>query len=205
VTPPTSLTALVLNCTLTPSPESSSTELLARQLLAALEEQGAGGDLVRVVDHDVRFGVSTDEGQGDAWPSIRQQVLAADIVVIATPVWMGQPSSVTKMVLERLDAELSETDEQGRMTTYDKVGLVAVVGNEDGAHHVSAEVYQALNDTGFSLAPNAVTYWVGQAMQGTDYQDLEATPEETDSATRMAARNAVHLTRLLKSEPYPAG
>ena len=101
--------------------------------------------------------------------------------------------------------ELSETDGQGRMTTYDKVGLVALVGNEDGAHRVSAEVYQALNDTGFSLAPNAVTYWVGQAMQGTDYQYLEETPEETANATRMVARNAVHLARLLASEPYPAG
>ena len=200
----TDLKALVLNCTLTPSPESSSTELLGRQLLTALEEQGAGGELVRVVDHDVRFGITTDEGDGDAWPQIRQQVLDADIVGIATPVWMGQPSSVTKMVLERLDAELSETDEQGRMTTYDKVGLVAVVGNEDGAHHVSAEVYQGLNDTGFSLAPNAVTYWVGRAMQGTDYQDLDETPEETASATAMAARNAVHLARQLKSSPYPA-
>ena len=201
----TDLNALALNCTLTRSPESSSTELLARQLLDALEEHGVGGELVRVVDHDVRFGVSTDEGDGDAWPGIRQQVLDADLLVVATPVWMGQPSSVAKMVLERLDAELSEADEQGRMTTYDKVALVAVVGNEDGAHHVSAEVYQGLNDTGFSLAPNAVTYWVGQAMQGTDYQDLDETPEETGNATRMSARNAVHLARLLKSAPYPAG
>ncbi|WP_432476141.1 flavodoxin family protein [Nocardioides sp. GXQ0305] len=201
----TELNALVLNCTLTPSPESSSTELLAGQVLDALKSHGVAGDLIRVVDHDVRFGVSTDEGSGDAWPDLRTKVLAADILVLATPVWMGQPSSVTKMVLERLDAELSETDDRGRMTTYDKVGLVAVVGNEDGAHHVSAEVYQALNDTGFSLAPNAVTYWVGQAMQGTDYRDLDETPEETDSATHVAARNAVHLARLLQSEPYPAG
>jgi multimeric flavodoxin WrbA len=201
----TELQALALNCTLTPSPEASSTELLARQLLGALESHGVGGELIRVVDHDVRFGVSPDEGNGDAWPGIRQTVLAADILVMATPVWMGQPSSVAKMVLERLDAELSETDDAGRMTTYDKVGLVAVVGNEDGAHHVSAEIYQALNDTGFSLAPNAVTYWVGQAMQGTDYQDLDETPEETDGTTRTAARNAVHLARLLRSAAYPAG
>ena len=201
----TDLNALVLNCTLTPSPESSSTELLARQLLDELGSHGVEGELLRVVDHDVRFGVTPDEGDGDAWPGIRQKMLDADIVAVATPVWMGQPSSVAKMVLERLDAELSETDDEGRMTTYDKVGLVAVVGNEDGAHHVSAEVYQALNDTGFSLAPNAVTYWVGQAMQGTDYQDLDETPEETANTTQMAARNAVHLATLLRSEPYPAG
>ena len=201
----TDVNALVLNCTLTPSPESSSTELLSRQLLEELGSHGVDGELLRVVDHDVRFGVTTDEGDGDAWPGIRQKMLDADIVAVATPVWMGQPSSVAKMVLERLDAELSETDDEGRMTTYDKVGLVAVVGNEDGAHHVSAEVYQALNDTGFSLAPNAVTYWVGQAMQGTDYQDLDETPEETANTTQMAARNAVHLATLLRSEPYPAG
>ncbi len=199
-------TTLALNCTLTPSPESSSTELLARQLLAALEQNGAAaGEVERVVDHDVRFGVATDQGNGDGWPALRRKVLDADILVLATPVWMGQPSSVAKMVLERLDAELSETDELGRMTTYDKVALVAVVGNEDGAHHVSAELYQGLNDTGFSLAPNAVTYWVGQAMQGTDYQDLDETPEETAATTAMAARNAVHLSRLLRAAPYPAG
>ena len=198
--------ALVLNCTLKPSPADSSTELLGRQLLEALEKNGAtAGEVVRVVDHDVRFGVSPDEGDGDEWPAIRRKVLDADILVLATPVWMGQPSSVAKMVLERLDAELSETDDEGRMTTYDKVALVAVVGNEDGAHHVSAEVYQALDDTGFSLPPHAVTYWVGQAMQGTDYRDLDETPDETDATTQTAARNAVHLARLLSTAPYPAG
>ncbi len=103
------------------------------------------------VDHDIRFGVSTDEGDGDEWPAVREKMLAADILVLATPIWMGQPSSVCKMVLERLDAELSETDDEGRLSTYNKVAAVAVVGNEDGAHHVTAEVLQALNDTGFSV------------------------------------------------------
>ena len=179
----TPLSTLVLNCTLTPSPGSSSTELLARQQLAALEEHGAGGEMVRVVDHDVRFGVSTDEGDGDEWPQIRQKVLAADILVLATPIWMGQPSSVAKMVLERLDAELSETDEQGRMTTYDKVGLVAVVGNEDGAHHVSAEVYQALNDTG--LLPRAQRrHLLGRPGHAGDrLPGPRGDPEETANAT----------------------
>lgn len=123
--------------------------------------------------------------------------------MIATPIWLGQPSSVCKMVLERLDAELGETDDEGRMLTEGKVGLVAVVGNEDGAHHVSAEVLQALNDTGFSIAANAVTYWVGEAMQGTDYNDLDETPEKTASTTATAAKNAAHLARLLKDGPYP--
>jgi multimeric flavodoxin WrbA len=88
------LNTLVLNCTLKPSPADSSTELLGRQLLEALEENGAtAGEVVRVVDHDVRFGVSPDEGDGDEWPGLRRKVLDADILVLATPVWMGQPSS----------------------------------------------------------------------------------------------------------------
>ena len=173
-------------------------------MLDELRKHGAAGEVVRVVDHDVRFGVSTDEGDGDAWPSIRQKMLAADILVIATPIWMGQPSSVTKMVLERLDAELSETDDEGRLLTYGKVAVVAVVGNEDGAHHVIAECLQALNDTGFSVAAERGTYWVGEAMQGVDYQDHETSPEATTSANASAAANAVHLARMLKDAPLPA-
>ena len=130
-------------------------------------------------------------------------MLAADILVIATPIWMGQPGSVSKMVLERLDAELSETDDEGRMLTYGKVAAVAVVGNEDGAHHVTAEVLQALNDVGFSVAASASTYWVGEAMQKVDYQDLDSTPEKTAQTTRTLAANAAHLARLLRGHNYP--
>jgi len=200
----TQLNALALACTLKPSPADSSSVLLGNQVLEALGTFGVAGEMVRVADHDVRFGVSTDEGDGDEWPALREKVLAADILVLATPIWLGQPSSVCKMVLERLDAELSETDEEGRMTTYGKVGIVAVVGNEDGAHHCTAELLQGLNDVGFSFAANAATYWVGEAMQGTDYQDHETTPEKTAGTTRTAAANAVHLARHLHSEQYPA-
>jgi multimeric flavodoxin WrbA len=198
------LNAVALVCTLKPSPSDSSSVLLAGQVLEQLASLGAPGELVRVVDHDVRFGVSTDEGDGDEWPTLREKLLDADILVLATPIWLGQPSSVCKMVLERLDAELGETDDAGRMSTYGKVAVVAVVGNEDGAHHCTAELLQALNDTGFSVAANASTYWVGEAMQGTDYQDHEKTPEKTAATTRTAAVNAVHLAQLLRAEQYPA-
>lgn len=203
----TRIRALALVCTLNRSPEPSSSEKLARQVLAALENHIDSSQLehevVRVVDHDVRFGVSTDEGDGDEWPAIREKVLASDIVLLATPIWMGQPSSVAKMVLERLDAEISETDDQGRPVLFDKVAGVAVVGNEDGAHHVAAVCFQALNDVGFSIPPNATTYWVGEAMQGTDYQDLDETPETTASTTKTLAANLAHLARLLREMPYP--
>ena len=204
-TTPKDLTAVVLVGTLTPSPAPSSSELLGRQVLAALGEHGVTGTVVRLVDHDVRPGVQTDMGDGDAWPPIRAQILAADILVLATPIWMGQPSSVTKRALERLDAELSETDDQGRLLTYGKVAAVAVVGNEDGAHHTSAEIFQALNDVGFSLAAGAVTYWVGRAMETVDYQELDETPEPVASATATLAANTAHLARLLAREQYPAG
>ncbi len=198
-----SLRALVLSCRLKKSPEKSSSELIGSRVLAALREHDVEGELVRVVDHPVAFGVSTDEGDGDAWPALRRKMLEADILVVATPIWMGQPSAVCKMVLERLDAELSETDDEGRMLTSGKVAAVAVVGNEDGAHHVSAEVYQALSDVGFTIPANAVTYWVGEAMQGTDYQDLDPEPEKTAGTTKTLAANAAHLARLLAAAPYP--
>ena len=197
------LRALVLVCSLKPSPAASSSELLGRQVLEQLQQYGVSGEVLRVVDHGVKFGVTTDEGDGDGWPAIRAKLMASDILVLATPIWLGQPSSVAKMVLERLDAELSETDDEGRLSTYGTVAAVAVVGNEDGAHHTIAECLQALNETGFTVPAAASTYWVGEAMHGTDYNDLDESPEETVSATATLAVNVVHLARLLKTNPYP--
>jgi multimeric flavodoxin WrbA len=172
-------------------------------VLTALEQHGVTCTVIRLVDHDVRPGVQADMGPGDAWPAIRRQVLAADILVVATPIWMSQPSSVTERALERLDAELSEKDDEGRLLTYGKVAAVAVVGNEDGAHHVSAEVFQALDDVGFTIPAAAVTYWVGRAMEGVDYQDLDETPEATAGTTATLATNTAHLARLLRASAYP--
>lgn len=198
------LSCLVLNCTLKPSPAESSSHLLGSQVLEAFADLGVAGSMVRVVDHDVRFGVATDEGDGDQWPTLREKVLAADILVMVTPIWMGQPGSVSKMVLERLDAELSETDDEGRPSMFGKVAGIGVVGNEDGAHHVTAELAQALNDVGFTVPAQAATYWVGEAMQAVDYKDLETTPEKTAGTTSTLAANATHLAGLLADAPYPA-
>ncbi|MDQ6658542.1 MAG: NAD(P)H-dependent oxidoreductase [Actinomycetota bacterium] len=199
----TGLTAVALVCSLKPSPARSSSELLAQQVMDRMKSDGVSGSIVRVVDHDVKPGVELDMGDGDAWPGIRERIMAADILVLATPTWMGQHSSVCMRVLERLDAELSELDDQGRPKLYPKVAMAAIVGNEDGAHHVTADVFQALNDVGFSIAAQAVTYWNGEAMQTTDYQDLQHTPEKTAAATDLAAGNTVHLARLLRSGNYP--
>jgi multimeric flavodoxin WrbA len=198
-----SLKALAFNCTLKASGEASSTELLLSQVLEALEQHGVEGEIVRIVDYNVKPGVTSDEGDGDDWPELRRKVLEAQIFVLGTPVWLGQPSSVCKRVLERMDAFLGETDDRSRMVSYGRVAAVAVVGNEDGAHHITAELYQALADVGFTIPANAVTYWVGEAMGSVDYKDLKETPEVVRSATTMLASNAVHLARLLEQSPYP--
>jgi multimeric flavodoxin WrbA len=197
-----SLHALALVCSLKPSPAPSSSEKLAREVLDALAEQGASHEVVRVVDHDVKPGVEVDMGDGDEWPAIREKLLAADILVFATPTWVGHMTSVAQGVLERLDAELSETDDSGRPVISGKVAVVAVVGNEDGAHAISAAAFQALADVGFTIPAQGVTYWNGEAMSGTDYLDLEETPEPVAEATTTMAENAVHLARLLKANPY---
>ena len=204
MTTPAPLRALALVCSLKPSPAPSSTDLMARQVLDALAPHGVTGEVVRVVDHDVKPGVTIDEGQGDAWPGLRAKLLAADILVMATPTWVGHMSSVAQRVVERLDAELSETDGDGRLQVLDKVAVVAVVGNEDGAHKISGDLFQALNDVGFTLPAQAATYWNGEAMHTVDYQDLEQTPEKVDSATKSLAAQAAHLARALKTAGYPA-
>lgn len=197
------LTALALNCTLKSTKEKSSTDKLLKELLAALGRHKVEGEIVRVADLNIKPGVTSDEGPGDAWPALRKRVLAADILIIGTPIWLGQPSSVAKRVLERMDAFLEETDKKKRMPSFGKVGIAAVVGNEDGAHHCHAEVYQALNDVGFTIPACAGTYWVGLAMAGTDYKDLRKPHRETVQATKLLAANAAHLAACLKAKAYP--
>jgi multimeric flavodoxin WrbA len=198
------LTALALVCTLTPSPEPSSSELMAQHVLGELEELGVATSSLRIVDHDVKRGVLTDMGNGDEWPAIRARILASDILVLSTPIWMGHPCSVAQQVMERLDAELSETDDEGRPILYGKVATVAVVGNEDGAHASIADIMQGLNDVGFTLPAQGGTYWVGEAMQSVDFKDLDAVPENVASTNAGLARNAVHLARMLRASQYPA-
>ena len=198
------LSALALVCTLTPSPEPSSSELMAQHILDELEGHGVATESLRIVDHDVKRGVQVDMGNGDEWPAIHEKILAADILVLSTPIWMGHPCSVAQQVMERLDADLAETDDDGRPVMYGKVATVAVVGNEDGAHKTIADMMQGLNDVGFSLPAQGGTYWVGEAMQTVDFMDLENVPDPVASTNSGLARNAVHLARFLRSNTYPA-
>nr|WP_282099777.1 NAD(P)H-dependent oxidoreductase [Qipengyuania mesophila] len=186
------------------SARKSSTDAMIEVLGEHFTNHGVTvGETIRVVDHDVLPGVSSDEGEGDEWPAIRERILAADILVFGTPIWMGQASSVAKRVLERMDAFLSETDEAGRMPSYGKVAVAAIVGNEDGAHWVSSQLFQSLNDTGWTIPAVAACYWVGEAMHATDFKDLEHRPRKVTQTAEMVASNAAHLAGLLKADPYP--
>lgn len=200
----TELTALAIVCTLKKSPAKSSSELLATQILDELATHGVSGTTLRLVDSHIAFGVTTDEGDGDEWPGIRSRILAADILVVATPTWVGQLASPGVQLLERLDAELGETDDKGRPSLYDKVAVVGVVGNEDGAHHITAQLFQGLGDLGFTIPSQGATYWNDVAMGSRDYNDLPETPEKVAAATKAVAANAAHLAGLLKGSNYPA-
>ena len=200
----TDQSVVLLNCTLKHSPEASSCQLLAEQLLGGFAAHGVDGDIVRVVDLDVAPGVDADMGAGDEWPSLRARILDADILVICTPTWLGHMSSVAQRVLERLDAELSSTDDAGRPILFGHVAATAVLGNEDGAHKITADLQQALNDVGFTVPAQGGTYWNGAAMEKTDYKDLAVTPDAVVQANATLVRNAVHLARLLREHQYPA-
>ena len=199
------LKAIALNGSLKASSnEQSSTDAL----INLLAEKFSGMEIevsptIRLVDHDIKPGVTSDEGSDDAWPKIRDEILAHDILIFGTPIWMGQMSSVAKRALERMDAFVEESDDQGRMPSYSKVAVVAVVGNEDGAHSVAAAAFQALNDTGFTIPAIAACYWVGEAMGSVDFKDLKSTPSEIDETAAMVTSNAAHLARLLKADNYP--
>lgn len=194
------LKVLALNCSLKPSGEASSTEKLLGEVMAAT---GGQGETVRVADYNIRPGVSADEGDGDEWPEILDKVLACDLLIIGTPIWLGQPSSIAKRIMERMDAFLGEKDERQRTPAYNKVAIVAVVGNEDGAHHSGTELCGALTEVGFTVPAGAVTYWVGEALGSVDYKDLDETPKRIADWTRMLASNAAHLATVLKQSGYP--
>ena len=200
-----SLKAIALNATLKSrsNSEPSSSDRMLGLIAEELEKLHVTTEVIRVADFNIKPGVTSNEGKDDDWPGLRKKILEADIVILGTPIWLGQPSSVAKRVLERMDAFLEETDDKGRMVSYGLVAAVAVVGNEDGAHHVSAELYQALNDVGFTIAANAVAYWVGEAMGSRNFVDLENVPDVVNSAVKMLARNTAHLAALLKANEYP--
>ncbi|CAM5551726.1 MULTISPECIES: flavodoxin family protein [unclassified Streptomyces] len=196
--------ALVINCTLKPSPQPSNTEALAATVIAALKGHGVEVDVVRAVDLDLKPGVETDMGEGDDWPAVHEKVLASQILVIASPTWLGRPSSVAQRVLERMDAMLGETDDEGRPIAYNRVAGVLVTGNEDGAHHVISEISGGLADIGYTIPGQAWTYWHLGPGPGPDFLDDQRGHDWSVSTGRAMASNLVHAARALGAMPLPA-
>jgi multimeric flavodoxin WrbA len=195
--------ATIINCTLKPSPAASNTEALARVLSDALEHEGATCEMIRAVDLNLLPGSSSDEGEGDDWPAVRAKLLASEIVILATPIWLGQPSSVVKRVLERMNGMLSETDDDDIPVAYGRVAGFVVTGNEDGAHHVIAELAQAVNDIGYTVPAQAWTYWHKGPGPGPTYLETDEGHEWSATTARTAAANLVTVAEALVAHPLP--
>lgn len=199
------LTAIAINCTLKRSDgETSSTDTMIGLLAGELHKHDVQlRETLRLADFTILPGVESDMGDGDDWPDLRRRILAADILIFGTPIWLGQMSSIAKRVLERMDAFLGETDDRNRMPSFGKVAVAAIVGNEDGAHRVTADLFQALNDEGWTIPASAACYWVGEAMHKTDFKELDEIPDVVKQTAQMLASNTAHLAKLLQSAAYP--
>lgn len=196
--------ALIINCTLKPSPATSNTEALAKVVANELVNRGVEVDWVRAVDKNIKPGVESDMGEGDDWPAIRERLLTSEILIIATPTWIGKPSSVAQRVLERMDAMLSETDEGGRPVAYNRVAGVVNTGNEDGAHHVISEIGGALVDIGYTIPGQSWTYWHLGPGAGPDYLDDQRGHDWSAKTGRAMAANLVTVAKALAATPLSA-
>ncbi|MFD6094618.1 flavodoxin family protein [Oerskovia sp. NPDC060338] len=193
--------AVVLSCTLKPSPAESNTEMLGSVVVEALREKEVEVDTIRIVDLHVPPGVETDMGEGDQWPTVHDKILAAEILIVATPTWVGHPSSIAQRVVERMDAMISETTPGGAPVALNKVAGVIVTGNEDGAHHVISEVSGALCDIGFTIPGQAWTYWNQGPGPGPDYPKTGHGHEWSHDTGRTMAHYLHSVATALQSSP----
>jgi multimeric flavodoxin WrbA len=198
------MNALFLNCTLKKSPERSHTQGLIDRAREIMEAEGVSTGSIRLADHPVEHGMERDMGHGDAWPAIYRQIMDSDILVIGSPIWLGEISSVAVKAIERLYATSGDRNEKGQYIYYNKVAGAIVTGNEDGGKHVCRAIVYALQHIGFTIPPQADAYWVGEAGPGPSYLDAGQDNEFTRRNTRILAWNLMHFARMLKERPIPA-
>jgi multimeric flavodoxin WrbA len=203
------LRTLYVNCTLKPSPEISNTQGLMDVSIGIMEKQGVSVDQFRAVDHDIATGVYPDMREhgwaSDEWPELFGRVLAADILVIAGPIWLGDNSSQTKKVIERLYAHSGELNERGQWLYYGRVGGCLITGNEDGIKHCASNVLYSLQHIGYSVPPQADAGWIGEAGPGPSYGDQQPDGSRvgldndfTNRNTTFMTWNLLHLAAMLK-------
>lgn len=211
------LKAVFVNCTLKPSPALSNTQGLMQDAMTIMENHGVEVDTFRLADYDVPPGMSPDmredvdggNQKADDWPELSERILAADILVVGTPVWLGDLSSVAKRLLERMDARSGETNDRGQTLYYGRTGGLITTGNEDGAKHVSRSVLYTLQHLGYVIPPNADAAWLGKVGPGPSYLDDGSGGPETEFTQKnvtFMAYNLMHTAAWLKaSGGFPAG
>jgi multimeric flavodoxin WrbA len=199
------LTALYFNCTLKKSPEQSHTQGLIDISTNIMRKQGVTVEVVRAIDHDIATGVWPDMTQRgwerDEWPEIFPRVLAADILVIAGPIWLGDNSSVTKRIIERLYAHSGDLNDRGQWVYYGRVGGALVTGNEDGIKHCAQNILYSLQHIGYVIPPQADAGWIGEAGPGPSYLDPGSggpDNEFTNRNTTFMTWNIMHLAAMVK-------
>jgi len=199
------LKAVFINCTLKKSPEKSHTSGLISMSAQIMEDNGLHVDIIRAVDHNIAFGVYPDMKEHgwnkDDWPAIQKKVMDANILVIGTPIWLGEKSSVASQVIERLYGFSGETNEHGQYAYYGRVGGCLVTGNEDGIKHVAMSTLYSLQHLGYTIPPQADAGWIGEAGPGKSYMDDgSGGPENnfTNRNTTFMTWNLMHMAKMLK-------
>ncbi len=199
------LRALYINCTLKRSPEVSHTQGLADRSIAIMRHLGVKVELVRAVDHEIATGVYPDMTEhgwaSDEWPAIFEQVMAADILVLLSPIWLGEKSSVCTRVIERLYGNSHLLNDAGQWAYYGRVGGCIITGNEDGAKHCAMNILYSLQHLGYTIPPQADAGWLGEAGPGPSYLDAgSGGPENefTNRNTTFLTWNLLHMARMIK-------
>jgi len=199
------LSALYFNCTLKKSPERSHTQGVIDISAGIMRKNGVAVEVVRAVDHDIATGVwpdMTEHGwDSDEWPELFPRVLAADILVVAGPIWLGDNSSVTKRIIERLYAHSGDLNDQGQWVYYGRVGGALVTGNEDGIKHCAQNILYSLQHVGYVIPPQADAGWIGEAGPGPSYLDDGSGGPDNDFTNRnttFMTWNLLHLAAMLK-------
>ena len=199
------LKAIFLSCTLKRSPEVSNTEGLAKISMEIMQRNGVAVELIRIADHEIPAGVypdMTEHGyERDDWPGIYAKVRDADILVVLTPIWLGDKSSICTKVIERLYGQSGELNEHGQYLYYGKVGGCIVTGNEDGIKHCSMNILYSLQHLGYVIPPQADAGWIGEAGPGPSYLDPGSGGPENDFTNRntsFMSWNLMHLARMVK-------
>lgn len=197
--------AVVLNCSLKDSTETSNTDALIDKIVDIFDDNQVETKRIRLADHRILYGISDNLGEGDEWPGIFKHVKEADILIIGTPIWLGEKSSIASLAIERLYGCSGLTNDKGQYIYYNKVGGVVATGNEDGAKDASRSILYGLSHIGFTIPPNVDTYWVGEAGPGPSFIEAEGEKNEfTSQHAKIMAHNLIHFARMLKEHPIPA-